>query len=118
MSIALNSSRSNAEGVKPIPTTMKSLPSIMSSAGFIWGLYFAFNKESGFWGYVGYSLLGSVGGAVAGGLIKAVTYPSGEQNFSGADGKKKNIIPSAGRSCVCGNPNCLCKAGDKLGTSI
>ena len=78
---------SSAEGDKDTtaPPVMTALPGIMSSAGFLCGLYFAFDRKSDFWGYVGYSFLGSIGGMVAGSLIKTIAYPA-SQSFSGAAG--------------------------------
>ncbi len=59
-----------------VPPIMKALPTIIGSVGFIWGLGYSFQKEKGFWAYVGYSFLGSVIGTAVGGLITVVAYPS------------------------------------------
>ena len=45
---------------------------ILGSIGTIGGLYYAFKKKKGFWGYVGFALLGSVIGFQLGRII----YPS------------------------------------------
>ena len=36
------------------------IPTVFSSVGLLGGLYYAHKKGSGFWGYVGYAILGSV----------------------------------------------------------
>jgi hypothetical protein len=45
---------------------------ILGSIGTIGGLYYAFKNKKGFWGYVGFALLGSVIGFQLGRII----YPS------------------------------------------
>jgi hypothetical protein len=45
---------------------------LLSSIGFLAGLYYAFTKKKSFWGYVGFGLLGSVVGSVSGSIIKSV----------------------------------------------
>lgn len=37
-----------------------NITQIASSAGLLAGLGYAFKKNKGFWGYVGYSILGSI----------------------------------------------------------
>lgn len=65
----------SAKVEKDTPPIMNSLPHILGSAGILYGLYYAHQHKSGFWGYVGYGLLGSVAGSVGGGIIKEVLYP-------------------------------------------
>jgi uncharacterized membrane protein YfcA len=45
---------------------------ILSSVGALGGLYYAFNKKKGFWGYVGFFVLGSIAGHLAGNVVTAV----------------------------------------------
>jgi len=44
----------------------------LASVGALAGLYFAFKKKSGFWGYAGYFVLGSIAGHLAGNVVSAV----------------------------------------------
>lgn len=44
----------------------------ISTIGFVGGLGYAYKKGSGFWGYVGWSFLGSILGSIAGGGIDKV----------------------------------------------
>ena len=46
---------------------------ILSSAGFLGGLGFAFYKKSKFWGYIGWGLLGSIALGTVGGIIDMAT---------------------------------------------
>jgi hypothetical protein len=48
------------------------------SIGFIGGLVYAFQKDKGFWAYIGYSLLFGLIGGTAGGIIDFATYDSAE----------------------------------------
>ena len=45
---------------------------VLASVGALAGLYFAFKKQKGFWGYAGYFVLGSVAGHLAGNVVSAV----------------------------------------------
>jgi len=45
---------------------------ILASAGALGGLYYAFKKGKGFWGYAGFFVLGSIAGHLAGNVITAV----------------------------------------------
>lgn len=44
----------------------------LASLGAIGGLYYAFKKGKGFWGYAGFFVLGSVAGHLAGNVVTAV----------------------------------------------
>lgn len=48
--------------------TITALSLSASAAGVLVGMYIAYKKDKGFWGYAGYMLLGSI----AGGLIVGV----------------------------------------------
>jgi hypothetical protein len=72
-----------------VPPIMTALPHLMGSAGMLGGFYYAFTKQSGFWGYVGWSLLGSISGSILGGIIKGAAYPSAAlEKKMGATGSK------------------------------
>lgn len=45
---------------------------VLASVGALGGLYYAFKKGKGFWGYAGYFVLGSVAGHLAGNVVTAV----------------------------------------------
>ena len=47
---------------------------ILSSVGMLAGLGYAINKGSGIWGYVGYIALGTIGGAIVGGVADATIF--------------------------------------------
>ena len=68
----------SADGTKVkrvIETQGRNFPYILSSVGLLGGLYYAFNQKSGFWGYLGYGLLGSVAGSVTGNVIRIIAFP-------------------------------------------
>lgn len=45
---------------------------VLASVGALGGLYYAFKKGKGFWGYAGFFVLGSIAGHLAGNVITAV----------------------------------------------
>lgn len=45
---------------------------VIASVGALAGLYYAFTKKKGFWGYAGYFVLGSIAGHLAGNVVSAV----------------------------------------------
>lgn len=49
-----------------------AIRSVASTVGAIGGAYLAYKKEKGFWGYVGFMLLGSI---VVGGAVSIATMP-------------------------------------------
>ena len=51
----------------------------LASIGALGGLYFAFRGKKGFWGYVGFFVLGSIAGHLAGNVVSAVI-PSKKTN--------------------------------------
>lgn len=64
---------------------------VLASVGALGGLYYAFKKGKGFWGYAGFFVLGSIAGHLAGNVVTAVipkpkndgakaTTPSAETN--------------------------------------
>lgn len=67
----------NADGdAVSVPPLINALPSILGSVGTLWGFYYSFSKDKGFWSYVGFGLLGSIAGGTVGTIIKTVAYPS------------------------------------------
>lgn len=45
---------------------------ILGSIGALGGLYYAFKKGKGFWGYAGFFVLGSIAGHLAGNVVTSV----------------------------------------------
>lgn len=45
---------------------------VLASVGALGGLYYAFKKGKGFWGYAGFFVLGSIAGHLTGNVITAV----------------------------------------------
>jgi hypothetical protein len=45
---------------------------VLASVGALGGLYYAFKKGKGFWGYAGSFVLGSIAGHLAGNVVTAV----------------------------------------------
>lgn len=75
---------------------------ILGCIGALGGLYYAFKKGKGFWGYAGFLVLGSITGQLAGNIVTAV-FP--QQKSSGKplppdnttnpkDDKGDAVIPS------------------------
>jgi hypothetical protein len=54
----------------------KSAQYILGSVGTLGGLYYAFSSKKGFWGFVGFALLGGVAGSVIGGLYDNTIKPT------------------------------------------
>jgi uncharacterized membrane protein YfcA len=45
---------------------------VLASVGALGGLYYAFSKKKGFWGYAGFFVLGSIAGHLAGNIVTSV----------------------------------------------
>jgi hypothetical protein len=58
----------------------KSAQYILGSIGTLGGLYYAFSNKKGFWGFVGFALLGGVAGSVIGGLYDNTIKPAVKSN--------------------------------------
>jgi hypothetical protein len=58
----------------------KSAQYILGSIGTLGGLYYAFKGQKGFWGFVGFALLGGVAGSVIGGLYDNTIKPLEKSN--------------------------------------
>lgn len=54
----------------------KSAQYILGSVGTLGGLYYAFSNKKGFWGYVGFALLGGIAGSIIGGLYDNTMKPA------------------------------------------
>ena len=57
-------------------TTVKkqsALKTGLASAGALGGLYYAFSKKKGAWGYIGFFILGSIAGGLTASVIESVT---------------------------------------------
>jgi len=74
----------------------------LTSAGALGGLYYAFTKKKGAWGYIGFFILGSIAGGLTASVIESVTkksqpsnpnLPSGStnQNTSSKSGDTSNL---------------------------
>jgi|LakMenEpi03Aug12_release.lakeMendotaPanAssembly.Ray.scaffolds.fasta_scaffold46063_3 hypothetical protein len=48
----------------------------LSSVGAVAGLYYAFSKKKGFWGYAGFFILGSLAGSLTAMAIQSFQKPS------------------------------------------
>ena len=58
----------------------KSAQYILGSIGTLGGLYYAFSNKKGFWGFVGFALLGGIAGSVIGGLYDNTIKPAEKSN--------------------------------------
>ena len=53
----------------------RSAQYIVGSVGTLGGLYYAFKGKKGFWGYVGFAILGGLAGSIIGGLYDNTMKP-------------------------------------------
>ena len=51
---------------------------VLSSVGALGGLYYAFAKKKGMWGYVGFFILGSIAGGLVGNVVSGVMKPKAD----------------------------------------
>ena len=73
----------------------KSAQYILGSIGTLGGLYYAFSNKKGFWGFVGFALLGGVAGSVIGGLYDNTIKPAVKSNThqeNNSPGKQRTLI--------------------------
>jgi hypothetical protein len=49
---------------------------ILGSIGTLGGLYYAFSKSKGAWGYIGFALVGGIAGSIIGGLYDNTMKPA------------------------------------------
>jgi hypothetical protein len=52
---------------------------VLSSIGFLGGLYYASKRKSGFWGFIGFGFIGALAGATVG-AIGEVLIPAKEKD--------------------------------------
>lgn len=71
----------------------KSAQYILGSIGTLGGLYYAFKGQKGFWGFVGFALLGGVAGSVIGGLYDNTIKPAEKSNTSTENDVKNDLSP-------------------------
>lgn len=71
----------------------KSAQYILGSIGTLGGLYYAFSNKKGFWGFVGFALLGGVAGSVIGGLYDNTIKPAEKSNTPSENDAKNDLLP-------------------------
>ena len=69
----------------------KSAQYILGSVGTLGGLYYAFSNKKGFWGYVGFALLGGIAGSIIGGLYDNTMKPA-MKSLPKSDNDTKNEL--------------------------
>jgi len=62
-----------ADGSVTKTTTMNNSQMVLGSIGMLGGLYYAFTMKKGFWGYVGFGVLGSIAGGLVGNILGGVS---------------------------------------------
>jgi hypothetical protein len=62
-----------ADGSVTKTTTMNNSQIVLGSIGMLGGLYYAFTMKKGFWGYVGFGVLGSIAGGLVGNILGGVS---------------------------------------------
>lgn len=62
-----------ADGSFTKTTTYNNTQMVLGSIGMLGGLYYAFTTKKGFWGYVGFGLLGSIAGGLVGNIVGGVS---------------------------------------------
>ena len=85
---------------------------VLASVGALGGLYYAFKKGKGFWGYAGFFVLGSIAGQLAGNVVSAVipqpkTDGSKATNPTASAETKEEVSNASGQigTNSCGSPN-------------
>jgi len=66
---------------------------VLASIGALTGLYYAFSKKKGAWGYVGFFVLGSVAGHLAGNVVTAII-PQPKKADNPQVGKADKVEPT------------------------
>ena len=84
----------------------------LASVGALGGLYYAFKKGKGFWGYAGFFVLGSSAGHLAGNVVTAVipkpkTNGAKTSNEAVTDETKEEVSNASGQigANACASPN-------------
>jgi hypothetical protein len=57
----------------------KSAQYVLGSIGTLSGLYYAFSNKKGFWGYLGFAIIGGMAGSIIGGLYDNTMKPAVEK---------------------------------------
>jgi hypothetical protein len=57
----------------------KSAQYVLGSIGTLGGLYYAFSNKKGFWGYLGFAIIGGMAGSIIGGLYDNTIKPKAEK---------------------------------------
>ena len=57
----------------------KSAQYVLGSIGTLGGLYYAFSNKKGFWGYLGFAIIGGMAGSIIGGLYDNTMKPAVEK---------------------------------------
>lgn len=70
----------------------KSAQYILGSVGTLSGLYYAFSSKKGFWGFVGFALLGGVAGSIIGGLYDNTIKPAEKQIAQSENDVKNDLV--------------------------
>jgi len=99
----------------------------LASVGALGGLYYAFKKGKGFWGYAGFFILGGIAGHLAGNVVTAVI-PKPKANGTKTssetvmDETKEEVSNASGKqigTTACSSPNdaqCTQRCSDAGGT--
>jgi hypothetical protein len=69
-----------ADGTVTKTTTMNNTQMVLGSLGMLGGLYYAFTMKKGFWGYVGFGVLGSIAGGLVGNILGGVSQTTTSNN--------------------------------------
>lgn len=82
----------------------------LASVGALGGLYYAFKKGKGFWGYAGFFVLGSIAGHLAGNVITSVIpqpKKDGVKNASISEETSEEVSNASGQigANACASPN-------------
>jgi hypothetical protein len=70
----------------------KSAQYILGSVGTLGGLYYAFSNKKGFWGYLGFAIIGGMAGSIIGGLYDNTIKPVAEKALPKTDNDVKNDL--------------------------
>lgn len=71
----------------------KSAQYVLGSIGTLGGLYYAFSNKKGFWGYLGFAIIGGMAGSIIGGLYDNTIKPAEKQLVAPAsDNDVKNDL--------------------------
>jgi len=97
---------------------------VLASAGALGGLYYAFKKKKGFWGYAGFFVLGSIAGHLAGNIITAVipqpkgaNEPTKDAKTTESTDEKSNASGEqiGSQPCLSSNSSACKSACEKMG---